>query len=115
VRDYREYKVWQKGHLVVRDVYRVTNGFPHTEQYGIASQLRRAAVSIPTNIAEGAGRESDADFRRFLQMAAGSANEVEYLLFLSGELDYSSSEVLSSVSEAVGEVRRMLVSLIQKL
>ncbi|MDP1677631.1 MAG: four helix bundle protein [Bacteroidota bacterium] len=91
--------VWQKAHLLVKEVYVVSNDFPKEELYGITSQLRRAAVSIPTNIAEGSGRGSDADFKRFLQIAFGSTSEVEYLIFLSKELQFISELQATSIEK----------------
>lgn len=96
-------------------VYRVSAVFPPHEQYGLTSQLRRAVTSIPSNIAEGAGRGSDGDFGRFLQMALGSANEVEYQLLLAHDLTYLDSEMYQSIEPEVIEVKRMLQGLIAKL
>ena len=87
MKDFRELKVWDKAHRVALSVYRATKDFPAQEQYGLTSQIRRAAVSIPTNIAEGCGRNGDAEFARFLDIALGSASELEYLVLLSGELE----------------------------
>ena len=96
-------------------VYRATKTFPSEERFGLTSQLRRAATSIPTNIAEGCGRNSDADFSRFLTFAMGSASEVEYLLFLCRDLDFFDNPTHESLSHDVIEVKRMLTSLISRL
>jgi len=96
-------------------VYKLTKLFPKEELFGITSQLRSATSSIPTNIAEGCGRESDADFRRFLIMAHGSATEVEYLIFLSTELDYFSNTEFEEFTEKVVILRKKLRKLIDKL
>lgn len=88
MQDYREFVVWQKAHSFTLNLYAVTKQFPREETFGLTSQLRRAAISIPSNIAEGAGRQSSADFARFLDMAGASCNEVEYQLFLATELGY---------------------------
>jgi four helix bundle protein len=82
MKNFRDLKVWEKGHQLVLRVYEISQGYPKAEMYGLTSQLRRAAVSIPTNIAEGCGRGTDMDFARFLQIAMSSASEVDYLLFL---------------------------------
>lgn len=107
MRDYRHLLAWQRAHQLVLDVYRLTQGFPKSESFGLVSQLRRSAVSIPSNIAEGAGRRSTKDFRRFLSVAAGSASELQYQLELSRDLGYiegSSDPVLASSHE----VKRLL-------
>jgi four helix bundle protein len=78
VQDFRDLKVWQKAHELTLAVYRVTAGFPREEQYGIVSQLRRAAASVPANLAEGRCRRTDRDFGRFVGIALGSASETEY-------------------------------------
>ena len=86
MRDFRDIKAWQKGHRLALAVYQATKRFPTEERYGLKSQARRAAASIPTNIAEGCGRDSEAEFARFLRIAAGSASELEYLLLLARDL-----------------------------
>ena len=86
MKDFRKQKVWQKSHKLTLEIYKVTMGFPRDEIYGLTSQLRRCCSSIPANIAEGCGRNSDADFSRFLQISMGSATELEYHLLLSHDL-----------------------------
>ena len=83
MKDFRQLKVWDKSHELALSIYRATKDFPKEELYGLTSQIRRASMSIPTNIAEGCGRNTDADFARFLQMAMGSASETEYHLLLA--------------------------------
>src|SRR5690606_7599688 len=90
MQDFRNLKVWEKSHDLVLEIYKIK--FPQEELYGLSSQIRRAATSIPTNIAEGCGRGSDVDFKRFLQIAFGSASEVEYLLILCHDLEYIDQE-----------------------
>jgi four helix bundle protein len=92
MKDFRDIKAWNKAHELALKVYRKSEKFPVEERYGLTSQIRRAAVSIPTNIAEGCGRGSDADFDRLVQIALGSASEVEYLLLLSRDLKLFRSE-----------------------
>ena len=87
MQDFRNLKVWEKAHSLTLDVYKVTKLLPREEIYGLTSQIRKASVSIGANIAEGACRNGDAEFARFLQMAAGSASEVEYHLLLARDLD----------------------------
>jgi four helix bundle protein len=80
MRDFKEYKVWEKSHYLALEVYRVTATFPKEELYGLTSQIRRASTSIPANIAEGCGRSGNTELARFLQIAMGSASELEYHL-----------------------------------
>ena len=86
MKDFHDLKVWQKAHALTLTVYRITADFPRQEQYGLTSQLRRASSSIPANLAEGCGRNSDAEFIRFCTIAAGSASELEYHLLLAHDL-----------------------------
>ena len=90
MKDFRKQKVWQKAHDLALEVYRVTEAFPKREVFGLTSQIRRAGVSIPANIAEGCGQDTDADFARFLQIAMGSASELEYHLLLVHDLGFVS-------------------------
>src|SRR4051795_6709460 len=112
MKDFRRLAVWQKSHLFALKVYKETRGFPRDEQFGLTSQLRRAASSIPTNIAEGCGREGDAEFTRFLRISAGSASEVEYELMLAHDLKYLADGIYTELANDVTEVKRMLAGLL---
>ena len=115
MRDFRTLTVWQKSHDMTREIYQASQKFPGTETYGLTSQLRRAAVSVSANIAEGCGRGSDPDFARFAQMAMGSASGVEYLLLLARDLAYVDRDVHADLEGRIVEVKRMLSALIGKL
>ena len=115
MRDFRELKVWHKAHGLTLDVYRATKSFPKEELYGLTSQIRRAAVSIGANIAEGAGKNSRFEFARYLQIASGSASELEYHLLLSSDLGYLVPEIYELLSEQVIETKKMLTGFMQYL
>lgn len=115
MKDYRQLKVWAKAHILTKDLYNITSKFPREELFGMTSQLRRAGASIPTNIVEGCGRGSDRDFRRFLQIAFGSANEVEYLVFLSYELNYMQKNQYTELNNKIIEVKKMLAGMIKTI
>lgn len=115
MRNFKDIKVWKKAHRLALAVYKATSGFPGEERYGLTSQSRRAAASIPTNIAEGCGRGSEADFARFLQIALGSASELEYHLLLTRDLDLLKHERHQSLDADVNEVKRMLHAFIKTL
>jgi four helix bundle protein len=115
VKDFQNLKVWEKSHRLVIAVYRATAAFPSEERFGLTSQMRRAAASIPSNIAEGCGRGGDAELARFLDVAAGSAAELQYQLLLAHELDFLNGGDFEPLTEHVIEVKRMLSALIQKL
>ena len=112
---FRDLKVWEKAHQLTLQVYQLTSSFPKDELYGLTSQVRRAAASIPANIAEGCGRNGDAELGRFMQIAMGSASELEYHLLLARDLSFLSEEVYSRLNLEVTEVKRMLASFIKKL
>jgi four helix bundle protein len=101
-------QVWQKAHRLTLEVYRATDAFPREEQFGLKSQLRRSCASIPANIAEGCGRDGDAELRRFVTIAAGSASETEYHLMLSGDLGYLPKQVSDELMSQTTELKRML-------
>ena len=111
VRSYRDLIVWQKGIELVEAVYRITKAFPREEIYGLTSQLRRAAVSVPSNIAEGQARTSTAEFKNFLSIARGSLAEVETQLLIAHRLKYLSTEQLTEVMAIHDEVSKMLPAL----
>ncbi|MBZ0287288.1 MAG: four helix bundle protein [Anaerolineae bacterium] len=113
--DYRNLAVWQKAHQLALSSYRVTGPFPKEELYGMASQIRRSASSIPANIAEGSGRGGNPDFIRFLRIALGSVNELEYHVLLARDLNFLDTENYDQLCAAIIEIRRMLHGLISKL
>lgn len=115
MRDFRTLKVWEKSHNLTLSVYKTTRNFPADERFNLTSQFRRASYSIGLNISEGCGRFSDADFARFLVMAFGSANETEYCNLLSKDLEYISLKEYFTLQEQIEEVKKMLLSLIDKL
>ena len=115
MQDFRNLKVWQKAHQLTLRIYVATNAFPAHEQFGLTSQMRRSAASIPTNLAEGCGRYGDAELVRFAQIAMGSASELEYQLLLSHDLSYLSAEDHDLLHRQVVELKRMLASLISRL
>lgn len=115
MRDFRSLKVWERSHYLAVSIYRMTSSFPKDEKYGLTGQLRRCGVSIPANIAEGCGRSGEKEFGRFLNIALGSASELEYLLVLSRDIELVNQTSFESLSTDVVEVKKMLTSFIKKL
>lgn len=115
MKDFRELIVWQRSHAFTLELYRATQSFPKEETFGLTSQLRRAAASVPTNIAEGCGRDGDAELKRFLGIALGSACETDYLILLAAELGYFSGDDAPHLAQEALEIRRMLGTFVQKL
>jgi four helix bundle protein len=115
MRPFRELLVWQKSHALALDVYTATAAFPPHERYGLTSQMRRSATSIPTNIVEGAARDGAKEFNQFLAIALGSAAELEYQLLLSRDLKYLKPDHVLNLTNQVEEVKRMLVSFRKQL
>lgn len=115
MKDFREMQVWHKAHQLALHIYRITKEFPEDEKYSLTSQIRRAAVSIPTNIAEGCGKKTDPDFARFLQISYGSANEVDYLLLLAKDLSMLRQNLYENTNDKLIEVKKMLAALIRKV
>jgi four helix bundle protein len=115
MKDFRTLKVWEKSHRLVLAIYEATKPFPKNELYGITSQIQRAAVSVPTNIAEGCGKDSDAELGRYFKIAMGSSSELEYLLLLAHELGYLIDGQYKQLQANLVEVRKMLNPFIQKL
>jgi len=115
MRDFRELRVWEKAHVFTLAIYKISANFPEHERFGITAQIRRAAASIPTNIAEGCGRESEKELARFMSIAAGSATEVEYQLLLASDLGYLGKDLYAQLNNDVNELKRMLNAFMQKL
>ncbi len=115
MKSFRELTIWQRSHRLTLAVYEATRGFPKEELYGLTSQTRRASASVPTNIAEGCGRDGDAELKRFLQIAMGSASELEYHLQLATDLGYLAPEGFAQLTAEVIEVKKMLAAFIRKL
>lgn len=115
MRDFRKYKVWELGHEISISMYKISQFFPPEEIYGITSQMRRAAYSIPSNIAEGCGRESDTEFKRFLIISQGSSSELEYFSLLAKDLGYIDDSIYLKLNDSINKVKRSLNKLIQKL
>jgi four helix bundle protein len=115
MKDFRQLKVWEKSHALALAVYKATKEFPKEELYGLTSQIRRASMSIPTNIAEGCGQNTDRKFAQFLQIAMGSASETEYQLILARDLEFLPTDLYEKLHIEVEEVKRMLASLLKAL
>ncbi len=115
VKSFRDLEVWQRAHRVVLDVYRLTNPFPRSEQFGVVSQLRRAAFSIPANIAEGFGRRSTKELLQFVAVANGSLEELRYFLLLSRDLRYLSPMEHAKMEGDLKAVAQMLEGLAKSL
>jgi four helix bundle protein len=114
-KNYRDLIVWQRGIKLTKEIYRITGKFPEREMFGLSNQLRRASVSIPSNIAEGQGRQHRKEFIQFLFIALGSLGEVDTQLVLAAELDYITIEETTPVVKEIGEIRKMLYGLIHSL
>ena len=113
LKNYKELKVWQKAYSHCIEIYKITRTFPKEELYGLTSQMRRAAVSIPSNIAEGYGRKTTPEYLRSLYIAYGSCCELETQILLSGDLGFMKAESLNKLLSDLGEVERMLKALIK--
>jgi len=112
MQDFKNLAVWQSARRLTKSVYELTIAYPHSEEFGLKAQMRRAAVSICTNIAEGCGRRGDAEFRHFLDIAMGSGCELECELILSWDLALITEPVMNDLMAALIEIKRMLVGLI---
>jgi four helix bundle protein len=115
MKDFRSLKVWEKAHALTLIIYKSTAEFPKQEVYALTNQIQRAAVSIPANIAEGCGKDSDAELKRYFIIAMGSSSELEYLLLLACELGYLQHAAYQSMQADLVEIRKMLNAFIQKL
>ena len=115
MQNYKDLKVWEKAHSFTLKVYEATKVFPKEEIYSLTNQLRRAASSIPANIAEGCGKKGQQEFAHYLNIALGSTNESEYFLLLSKDLNYLSIETHNELHLLINEIKAMLISLIGKV
>ena len=115
MRNFKNYDIWTLSHKFTLEIYKASEGFPKSEIYGITSQLRRAVTSIPTNISEGCGRDSDAEFNKFLTIAIGSATETEYLILLAKDLNYIAESVYLNLNEDINTIKKKNYTLKQKL
>ncbi len=115
MQDFRNLKVWQKAHELTLAIYKATASFPKEELYGMTSQMRRAAASVPANLAEGCCRQGDTEFGRFAQIALGSLSELEYHLLLSRDLEMLGRAEHERFAGMVEEVKRMLIAFIHTL
>jgi four helix bundle protein len=115
MQNYKNLIVWDESHKLVIQLYKTTGSFPKNEQFGLTSQLRRAAVSVPANIAEGCGRYTDKDTLHFFQIALGSLHESEYYILLAKELDYINDAEYKKLTTTCNNAKAMLLSLIKKI
>ncbi len=112
MRNYRELEVWEKAHRLTLELYKLSRGFPKEEMYGLTSQMRRAAVSIGANLAEGCGRRTSAELARFVRIAMGSASELDYHLLLCRDFEFVTNEQYERTSKELIRVRKMLSGLL---
>lgn len=115
MRNFRNLIIWQKSHELTLKIYSLTKHFPKEELYGLTSQIRRSAISIPSNIAEGCGRNSEAELARFMTISIGSLSELDYQLFLASQLSFIDSELFYQLEYEINELRKMMYSFTKKL
>ncbi|MDE0553291.1 MAG: four helix bundle protein [Candidatus Poribacteria bacterium] len=115
MRNFRRLQVWERSHELTLRIYELTSLFPRDEVYGLTSQARRACASIPTNIAEGCGKDTPADFARFLHIAVGSASETEYLILLARDLKYLNDNQYLELMDEIVSIRKMLAALLKNI
>lgn len=115
MRDFSKLTIWQRGHQLTLSVYDLTKAFPKEEIFCLTSQMKKSASSIPTNIAEGCGRSTNPQFKHFLDIAAGSATEIQYQLILSKYLGYITESIFNTLSNEAIEIRKMIYAFMEKL
>ena len=115
MQNYKDLKVWERSHQFTLKIYEVTKFFPKDETYALTSQLRRSASSIPANIAEGCGKNTNQDFAKYLNISLGSSNESEYFIILSKDLNYLSQQDFDMLFVLINEIKAMLMALISKV
>ena len=112
---FQELTIWQRSHLLTLKIYSISKKFPKDEMFGLTSQIRRSSFSIPTNIAEGCGRNSNAELNRFLVISSGSASELQYQLILSKDLGYIIQSIFKELHDETIQIRKMIYSYCEKL
>lgn len=115
MRNFKELKIWQKGFEIAAKSFKLTASFPKEEKYGITSQITRAAVSIPSNIAEGSSRSSEKDYNRFIEIALGSTFELETQLLISQAVSFGDNNLSAKILSDLNEEQKMLISFMNKL
>lgn len=115
MKDCRNLRVWQEAHRLTLEIYRITTDFPKCELYGLTSQIRRCSASIGANIAEGCGKRGNNEFQRYLQIASGSASELDYHLLLSRDLGLLEEHQYGNLEKSLTKLRKMMTSLLQKI
>ena len=115
MKNFKNIKVWQRGIELVVDVYKKTNNFPNEELYGLTSQIKRSAISIPSNIAEGSGRGSKKDFNRFLDISLGSSFELETQLILAKKLEFINDDDFATINQQLDQEQKMIIGLQKSL
>ena len=115
MKDFKNIEIWKRSHKLTIEIYKATQKFPKEEIFGLTSQIRRAVSSIPANIAEGCGRRTNAELANFLNIASGSASEVEYEILLAKEVGYITAEQCDAWTQEISEIRSMLAAYMRKL
>ncbi len=115
MRNFMQLEFWHRGHQLTLKIYKATQSFPKEEMFGLTSQMRRAAMSIPSNIAEGCGREINAELKRFLAIAAGSSSELQYQILLSKDLSHIGEELYRELNEEIVAIRKLIFKYSEKL
>lgn len=115
MRDFRQLRVWEDAHSRTLIIYQITKNFPKEELFALTNQMRRASFSIPTNIAEGCGRETNKDYAHFLQIAIGSSFELDYQILLAKDLNYIDEKKYLELNDKVDKIKRQLAILIKKI
>lgn len=115
MRNFKKYDIWKLSHQLTLEIYHITKNFPNSEKYQLISQMQRAAYSIPSNFSEGAGRHSDKEFNRFIQISLGSAHELEYFIFLSKDLGYLDEIKFQELDNNINTLKKKIFSLSKKL
>ncbi|MDJ0756297.1 MAG: four helix bundle protein [Ardenticatenaceae bacterium] len=115
MRNFHNLRVWQRSHKLTLEVYCITQNFSGEEKFGLISQMRRSSSSVPTNIAEGCGRNGDAELKRFMVFSMGSLSELEYQLLLSNDLNYLSNQEFTNLNQQIKELKKMLTTFIKRL